>query len=62
MALDQITLFKTALWEEAKGKLRALARMSGQHSSSEKRSPDWKDVSAAVEKFIKNFEKEGFDE
>lgn len=62
MAVDQISIAKAILWEEAKGKLRAVAAVSGAHSSSEKRFPDWEEVSATIEKFITDFEGEGFNE
>lgn len=29
MAVDQIGIFKTILWEEAKGKLRAMVAVNG---------------------------------
>ncbi len=49
MAVDQISVAKAILWEQTKGNLRALASVSGAHSSSEKRSPDWEEVSKRVE-------------
>lgn len=60
--VDPIGLAKAILWEEAKGKLRAMAQASGQSPSTVDRSPDFQKVGAAVEKFIKNFEDEGYHE
>lgn len=61
-AEGMIGLHKAILWEEAKGKLRAMAAASGQITSTARRSPDWRSVSEAVEKFIRKFESDGFHE
>lgn len=53
MALDHISSLKAMVWEEAKGKLRALVALSG---SGKERLPDFQKVEAAVEKFIREFE------
>lgn len=60
--VDPIGLAKAILWEEAKGKLRAIATASGQHQSGTDRSPDWEKVTKAVEKFITDFEDHGYQE
>lgn len=60
--VDPIGLAKAILWEEAKGKLRALAAASGQNPSNKVRSPDWEKVSDAVENFILNFEANSYQE
>ena len=60
--IDPIGLAKAILWEEAKGKLRALAAASGQNPSNKERSPSWVTVNEAVEKFIHDFEDEGYHE
>lgn len=51
-------VMKAALWEEAKGKLRALARVQGSYTSAdpEWRSERWEQAAAAVENFIHDFE------
>lgn len=60
--IDPIGLHKAILWEEAKGKLRAMATVGGQIGSSDTRSPDWKEVEDAIEGFIVNFENNGMHE
>ena len=60
--VDMIGLTKAVLWEEAKGKLRALAIASGQHQSNRKRTPDWEKVTQQVETFILHFENLGYHE
>lgn len=60
--VDVIGLAKAILWEEAKGKLRALAIASGQHPSNKKRSPDCEKVQQQVETFILHFENLGYHE
>lgn len=62
MAVDNIGLAKSILWEEAKGKLRALYAASGQHSPSEGRSPDWQEVEEFTERFIKEYESNAYHE
>lgn len=59
---NHIGLQKAILWEEAKGKLRAMAAAGGQINSSYLRSPDWKGVKQSVEDFIHAFESEGLHE
>lgn len=60
MAVDHISSMKAAMWEEAKGKLRALVALSG--SSSGDRSPPYQAVGEMVEQFIKEFEDSGYEE
>lgn len=60
--VDQIGLMKTMLWEEAKGKLRALVLISGAHPSTRTRAPEWTKVEKRVEDFIKKFEDDGLQE
>ncbi len=62
----RIRLAKAILWEEAKGKLRALAAASGMHQS---RHGDplgtmarFERISDRVATFIKEFEDDGFQE
>jgi|LakMenEpi03Aug12_release.lakeMendotaPanAssembly.Ray.scaffolds.fasta_scaffold3264754_2 hypothetical protein len=57
-----IRVAKAHIWEEAKGKLRALYAVNGQVPSHEAFSPHWEDVKKAVEQFIKEFEEDGFHE
>lgn len=59
-AIDNISLIKAVLWEEAKGKLRAITKASGQ--SYYDRSPDFRKVKEVVEEFIKDFENHGYQE
>jgi len=59
MAVDHISSLKAMVWEEAKGKLRALAALSG---SGREREPNFEVVGKAVEKFIKSFEENGLHE
>ena len=59
---EQIGLAKAILWEEAKGKLRAMVAAGGMAESTSARSPDWDIVSQAVEDFIVRFEENGFHE
>lgn len=60
--VDPIGLAKAILWEEAKGKMRAVARASGQHQSNVDRSPKWEDVERSIETFILHFETRGYHE
>lgn len=58
--IDMIGLTKAVLWEETKGKLRALAIATGHRPS---RSSDrYEIVERCVENFILNFESNGFHE
>ena len=57
---EAISLEKAKLWEEAKGKLRAMVAVEGQCSSH---GPEhaihrdrWLDAEAAIEKFVRDFE------
>jgi hypothetical protein len=59
---DAIRLAKAGLWEEAKGKLRALAAVNGQVHEGDGFSPDWEEVRNAVEDFIRQFEEDGLHE
>jgi hypothetical protein len=60
--VDPIGLMKSVLWEEAKGKLRALAAASGQVPSTVEREPAWERVTNFIEMFITNFESHGYHE
>lgn len=60
--VDPIGLAKAILWEEAKGKLRAVAKASGQHPSNVIRSPEWEKVEKSIETFILHFEAQGYHE
>lgn len=44
------------LWEEAKGKLRALAAVQGSYQSETGHTERWEACEAAIEKFITDFE------
>lgn len=57
---QSIGLIKVVLWEEAKGKLRAMARAGGQTNFD--RSPDFDKVKEVIEKFIEDFESHGYHE
>lgn len=56
--IDPIGLAKAILWEEAKGKLRALAAASGQYPSNNGHTEKWEQIDRRVEDFIKNFEED----
>lgn len=60
--VDPIGLAKAILWEETKGKLRALVSAGGQSQSSGERTPKYEDVMKFVEKFIKSFEDNSYQE
>jgi hypothetical protein len=62
--VDPIGLAKAILWEEAKGKLRAVAAASGQYHSGAAGAEysKWEKVEKAVENFILSFEAEGYHE
>lgn len=54
---------KAQQWEIAKGHLRALAAIDGSVSTGETERPyRFEKVGAAIEKFIRDFEDEGFHE
>jgi hypothetical protein len=58
-----IDVAKAMLWEEAKGKLRALVAVSGCVVSTDPEEPPrFEVVGGAVEAFIKRFENEGLHE
>jgi hypothetical protein len=57
--VDPIGLAKYILWEEAKGKLRALVAADGAEMGG---AGHFEKVSGVVEKFIKEFEEEGHHE
>jgi len=61
-SIDQIGLAKAILWEEAKGKLRAMGAAGGMTQSTESRAPDWDVVQEAIEVFIRDFEEKGLHE
>lgn len=62
--VDPIGLAKAILWEEAKGKLRAVAAASGQYPSSKDPATGvrWEKISDAVESFILQFEANSYEE
>lgn len=54
---------KSVLWEEAKGKLRALVALQGSYQSNdESRSETFVELDVQVEKFIKHVEGWGLHE
>lgn len=58
-----IRCLKAQLWQEAKGKLRAMYMVEGQcESTDEWRREHWKKLEEAVELFIDGIEHEGLDE
>lgn len=69
MDREGISVSKIILWEEAKGKLRALSNVAGHlrlvepttelYNSAGKR---WKKIDETIEQFIKDFEYEGLQE
>ena len=60
---DMIGITKAMLWEEAKGKLRALVSVNGQCASTDEwRSEQWQQAQKAVEQFISDFEDESLHE
>lgn len=68
--VSQIGLVKAVLWEEAKGKLRAIVMADGQQAPQYEgpkgnHAPiegSWVRIQRAVDKFIKDFEDEGYHE
>lgn len=66
----QVGMQKAVLWEEAKGKLRAMAAAEGYRglcepmtaSHRERCTQRWEKVNAAVEKFIDETESNGLNE
>lgn len=60
---DMIGITKAMLWEEAKGKLRALVAVNGQCASTdEHRADQWREAEERIEAFISAFEDEGLHE
>lgn len=63
---EAIGLSKAALWEEAKGKLRALVAVEGQCSShapeDEIRRVRWREADQVISAFISDFEDKGLHE
>jgi len=58
-----ISIQKAALWEEAKGKLRAMAATAGECSSmNQKLASRHTNVAERVEAFILDFEEDGLHE
>jgi hypothetical protein len=53
---DPVGLAKMILWEEAKGKLRAMVAAGGSIPSNAERSADWHELEKRVERFIKQVE------
>lgn len=57
MSDDPRTPIKAMLWEEAKGKLRALAAVQGSYESTDTgRTERWQKCEAVIEDFITAFE------
>lgn len=63
---DPIAIAKAMLWEEAKGKLRAMVAVEGQcgaHNPEDQGRRDrWRDASDEIEAFIANFEDKALQE
>ena len=63
---EVIGIEKAKLWEEAKGKLRAMVAVEGQCSSHgpehERHRERWRDAEAAIDVFIRDFEGNGLHE
>lgn len=63
---SRIRIAKAQLWEEAKGKLRAMVAVEGQcypHEPLHKHHHErWRAANAAIEEFVRNFEYEGLHE
>lgn len=61
---QHIGLQKAILWEEAKGKLRAMVAANGQTQSTYKRNagPSYTTISQRVERMIETFESDGMHE
>jgi hypothetical protein len=54
---------KLAMWEEAKGKLRALVALQGSYFGGDThQTKKWEDAEAAVNQFIEDFEGNGLQE
>lgn len=52
--INQISLHKAILWEEAKGKLRAMVAVNGQTNSEDKHHIHWEEIKARVELLLEN--------
>jgi hypothetical protein len=63
---DPIALAKAVLWEEAKGKLRAMVAVEGQcgahNPEDEQRRIRWREAEIAINAFAKDFEDRGLHE
>ena len=57
-----ISMQKAVIWEESKGKLRALYMVNGMTDSENKHHVQWDKVKKRVEEFIKAFEEDGLHE
>jgi len=58
--MDAIGIAKAMLWEEAKGKMRALVAVNGQCASTDEwRSEQWQKAEQMIEAFVKEFEDNG---
>lgn len=55
-------MIKAILWEEAKGKLRALAVAQSFHEESAVKTERWTKITDSVESFISRFENAGHHE
>ena len=61
--MDAIGIAKAMLWEEAKGKLRALVAVNGQCSGTDEwRCGQWLKAEQMIDAFIKEFEDSGLHE
>lgn len=63
---EAIGIAKAQLWEEAKGKMRAMVAVEGQCSSHGEsdghRRVRWRTAQTSIETFIRQFEDEGLHE
>ena len=63
---DMIRVAKAQLWEEAKGKMRAMVAVEGQcrpdDPAHQRQRERWRAASQEVEAFIKHFEDDGLHE
>lgn len=60
---DPIGLAKAVLWEEAKGKLRAIVAAEGSNiSESYKQPPRFLEIEKVIDIFIAEFENNGYHE
>lgn len=56
MAWQADIAMKAVLWEEAKGKLRALAVAQGSYQSTDSMTEIWEKLDRKIEAFIKDIE------